>query len=732
MKRLFSSLAVQTLAGQALGLAVVATAGLVLLYLSSAATVRDERNSTGSAALEMLTSLVQQDPETLTSQSTTSDHSRLQAAVQDFVTDFNEISRVSIVDYRLRVVADSDRTKRGSVTDQNALIGVMQAQTEHGEVLDFSRGGQRFIRLSHVIRGPYDPARKTDVVGAVSLDIPLAQSQAQLRSTFATASGVVVLAGIVLLGFQFYWFRRSVLVPVHGLTGAARVIAAGDLGGRTPGSSSNELGEVGRAFNAMAEEIERTSTALRESSATLGAVFESSPLAMIETDKSGTVRLWNRAAERTFGWTAEEAVGGPIPAIPAELREESRTIFESLSQGRPTSNYATEGQRRDGSRVDLSLSGAPVRDAAGRITGLVFAIADVSNLKHAEFAMRESNIALSQSVARLEQHTRELVLLRDMGDLLQACTTPEEAHRVVARSVEGIFPGTPGTLFEIPPSRDKMDPKVSWGMPASEVRTFPLDGCWALRRGRTHRVEDPTTSLVCDHVAADQPAHAYPYICVPMMALGEGLGALYLRGTAGSLFIPPESQQLAETVADQTALALSTLRLREALRQQSIRDALTGLFNRRYLDETLVREVDRARRAGIPLSVIMLDLDHFKRFNDEYGHRAGDFALKALGECLGVQVRGDDIASRYGGEEFTLTLPGATFAVAKDRAEQVRRAVRALRLSFDGQSLGTLTVSIGIAVFPEHGSTGPSILQAADAALYRAKANGRDRVEVAE
>jgi diguanylate cyclase (GGDEF)-like protein len=178
------------------------------------------------------------------------------------------------------------------------------------------------------------------------------------------------------------------------------------------------------------------------------------------------------------------------------------------------------------------------------------------------------------------------------------------------------------------------------------------------------------------------------------------------------------------------ALALANLRLRETLRSQAIRDPLTGLFNRRYLEETMERELNRVKRQEIPLGVIMMDLDHFKQYNDTFGHSAGDELLSALGILLKTHIRGEDIACRYGGEEFLLILSGASVSIALERAESLRQAVKEMHQHYP--DLKPTTLSLGVAVYPEHGNTGLQLIQSADAALYRAKKAGRDRVMVAE
>ena len=169
--------------------------------------------------------------------------------------------------------------------------------------------------------------------------------------------------------------------------------------------------------------------------------------------------------------------------------------------------------------------------------------------------------------------------------------------------------------------------------------------------------------------------------------------------------------------------------LQSKLQDQALRDALTGLFNRRYLEETLQREIAQAYRSGRQLGIVMIDVDHFKNLNDTYGHKAGDAALQALARLLAANTRSGDIACRYGGEEFVLALPGATLKAAHERAEQVRREVDAMRVAYGGIAL-SLTVCAGIAAYPQHGETADALLDCADRALYQAKNGGRNRCVV--
>jgi len=172
-------------------------------------------------------------------------------------------------------------------------------------------------------------------------------------------------------------------------------------------------------------------------------------------------------------------------------------------------------------------------------------------------------------------------------------------------------------------------------------------------------------------------------------------------------------------------------RMQDALQEQAIRDPLTGLFNRRYLDETLLRELHRCHRYGEPMAVAMLDIDHFKHFNDVYGHNAGDAVLRAIGNLLKGFLRAGDIACRYGGEELTVILPGSTIDDARIRLDDLRRAIMQLRVIYNEDDLPTITVSMGIAAAGEQEVDAAALLGRADVALYQAKENGRNRVVVA-
>ena len=332
----------------------------------------------------------------------------------------------------------------------------------------------------------------------------------------------------------------------------------------------------------------------------------------------------------------------------------------------------------------------------------------------------------------LAERVNELDLLNRMGELFQACLSLDEAYAVIGRLAPRLFPTEAGAVFVLNPARKLIEAVVTWGTHPVDGTVFSPEACWAMRNGRPHVVADRRESMLCEHLPSAPPP---AYVCTPVTAQGNSLGVFYVaseaRGDEGSAGLNRAKQRLADTVAAQLGLGLSNVQLREILRSQSIHDPLTGLFNRRYMVETLERELHRARRVGNPLALLMVDIDGFKQQNDAFGHDAGDAILIELAALLQRSLRKEDVACRYGGEEFVLVLPDAAMESAARRAEQLRDAVRRMRVPYQGTLLGPITVSIGVAAFPDHGSDGTSLLKSADTALYEAKKAGRDRVTLA-
>lgn len=335
--------------------------------------------------------------------------------------------------------------------------------------------------------------------------------------------------------------------------------------------------------------------------------------------------------------------------------------------------------------------------------------------------------SFNDMAAQVQARTLEAAGLRKLSELLQACSNVKEAFDVTEMVVPSLLPDARGVIHVVNASRSLLEVVTRFGLSCdadakdSSEPAAP-DDCWAFRRGVTHRVEPGDAMPGCRHAGAEKGS----YLCIPLLAHGESLGVITLAPL-------PNAQQSAwaERVAEQIGLAVSNLRLRDSLRNQAIRDGLTGLFNRRYFEEAAERELSRAKRHERPLVFMVLDVDHFKRFNDTYGHDAGDYLLREVGQLLRRSVRQSDFACRFGGEEFVLILPESPVEEARKRADQIRQGFHALGLSHQGKVLGQVTVSIGVAAYPDHGADRDVLIRSADEALYRAKHEGRDRVVVA-
>jgi diguanylate cyclase (GGDEF)-like protein len=341
-----------------------------------------------------------------------------------------------------------------------------------------------------------------------------------------------------------------------------------------------------------------------------------------------------------------------------------------------------------------------------------------------------ASLELGRSVAQLQRLSGEMEGLSRYAGMLQGCVDIDELLEVTRTSLRTLLPGPAASIYLIRASRDHAEVAVQWGVHRVDSDPHPhAADCWAVRRNQPFACTDAHRDLHCAHVLAPPAGPPVATHCLPISAQGELMGWFYLSGPGPG---PLRDAPLAQQAVEQFSLALANLRLKDVLRQQSIRDPLTGLYNRRYLEESLAREIARCQRRDLPLAVMMLDLDHFKAFNDRHGHGGGDALLAAFARVLQAHCRAEDIPCRFGGEEFTLILPEADEALAAERAARLLRETADLVVDFQGEHLTRVTASIGIAAMPRHGNSSQALLGAADAALYQAKAGGRNRVLVAQ
>jgi diguanylate cyclase (GGDEF)-like protein len=475
----------------------------------------------------------------------------------------------------------------------------------------------------------------------------------------------------------------------------------------------------------------RTDRAASDQRSLLESILNCCSDAIIVVDRSGKTILSNPAAVRLHSVVPGTTLSEAWPRTLGLYRPDKVSLFplEDLPLA-----HALRGELVDGMEIYVRppgkhegryvlAAGRPLVNEMGERQGGLVLLRDITERKRSD---EELNAALKES----ESISRERTELSNLADLFQSCQTVEGACRVSESVLPAIFDLRPGALYLINASRNLAEATARWNHCATTEDAFDPQECWALRLGKPYSVADPKTPMRCSHVPASFTGN---YLCVPLVAQGETLGVFYLEDTVALApdTTPNHWQNLlrrAGATADRISLALANLKLREVLRNQSIRDPLTGLFNRRYLEETLNREVHRAARTKRSISAVMLDLDYFKRFNDGFGHQAGDMLLKEIASVIQARVRAGDLACRYGGEEFALILFETDMTGAHKCVETIREAIKHLTLQYRGGTLDSVTISAGIASFPAHGDNPDDIMRAADDALYRAKKAGRDRI----
>ncbi|MDR5837113.1 sensor domain-containing diguanylate cyclase [Caballeronia sp. LZ034LL] len=326
---------------------------------------------------------------------------------------------------------------------------------------------------------------------------------------------------------------------------------------------------------------------------------------------------------------------------------------------------------------------------------------------------READRAMRDSLSRMTQR-------------LHGCNDTQDLIGVVERFTPELLPQTSGRLYLLDADRNVMVAACSWKNPQHSASEFPADACWGIRRGSLHRPAGHQLDVPCAHL--ELRGDVIPdSCCLPLAGQHGALGMLYLEHEKGAQQESSFDEYL-RMLAENVGLALDNLHLRDTLRELAMADSLTGLRNRRQLDLWLRDELTELAHAGLELSCAMIDIDYFKRFNDDHGHDAGDAVLRAVGRVLRQTARDADLVFRYGGEEFVVLMVGLGPEEAMRRAEALRVSIAALVVDHDGQALGPVTASIGVASAPAECSRA-ALMQVADGALFEAKRKGRNRVE---
>jgi len=496
------------------------------------------------------------------------------------------------------------------------------------------------------------------------------------------------------------------------------------------------ISAAGLIVGSEASERERTSIDLRRQTDYLNCLIQNSPLGILVLDYRGRVEMANIAFEKLSRYEQHELISadvGRLLSLDVRPKEEELDIVPRVFAGEAV-RAVVPWRRKDGKVIQVKINAVPLI-LNGCVQGAYEICQDISEYVEAHSAREKHAESLNQLVKTLQRHTADTKLLNEMRDWLECLETEKEVGPVVAESIPKLFPECiSGAMYSFKSMREPAEADVSWG--EARIRrpiSAPRD-CWSLRRGRSHWSEPGTAGVRCSHLGFTNSES----LCIPMLAQGSTQGVLHIEFLSSTELLSESDadslrdsrRRLAISVAGHIATCLSNLRLRETLREQSVRDPLTDLFNRRFMEESLETELRRAKRNEKPVSVLLLDLDHFKRFNDTFGHNAGDSVLRSVADIFRGFFRGGDICCRYGGEEFAIILPESSSQCAEVRANALRSELKRLTLHYKSRTLGSLTFSAGIATFPEHGLTSSALLSAADGCLYESKSSGRDRITV--
>ncbi len=342
------------------------------------------------------------------------------------------------------------------------------------------------------------------------------------------------------------------------------------------------------------------------------------------------------------------------------------------------------------------------------------------------------NTQLETQLNEQQANYSNLSLLSQMNGMLESCHNNQEAYQVVKQFCQNLFPDSSGDIYLLDKNHEYLEVMTSWGKKGVDEQIILPDDCWSLRRGQCY-FSGQQHQVKCRHITNPETLS----ICIPLMAQSQTLGLLTI--VFDKLHKKDEDKKSANTeqllaiaMGEQIAIALANIKLRQTLHEQSIHDPLTGLFNRRYLFQVFGKEMTKILRSKSKMMIVMVDVDHFKQFNDQFGHEAGDIVLKFVASELQACVKKCDLVCRLGGEEFVIIVCNESLEDVCARLEMLRTVIEKKHLEYKGLDLGSITISQGVSLFPENGKSLEELLIAADKALYQAKDTGRNRVVVAD
>lgn len=470
----------------------------------------------------------------------------------------------------------------------------------------------------------------------------------------------------------------------------------------------------------------------------LGSIIEGTKDVILVLDLNYRFTIFNHSFENEFKslFGTRPRLGISILDLLAHVPDEQRKIgalWKRALQGEEFSLIGEFGSSSE-NKTCYECNFNSIYDEKGLLIGASAICRNIEHRIEAEKSLKATNEKLEQVNDKLKHHNTEISLLNEMENSLQSCSTINEALIIISKYCQKLLPFTRGVMYLINASRNYLEAVAEWNKPEIKEKIFSPNQCWGLRQGKNYIYINNSMSIGCEHMPGQD---GLSYICVPLLAQNEVIGLLNMVIIDSEKLSEEEIKAkyqkhefLFKNLAVQLALAIANIQLRETLKTRAIRDPLTELYNRSYLNEFLERDLLRSQRNKVPVAIVMMDIDYFKKLNDKYGHDAGDVTLREFGKLLKNNIRGSDIACRYGGEEFLLIFYDTTEEVACERIEKIRELVNHLEVSLRGTILDKITASFGLAVFPEDGVSVETLITAADQALFHSKKNGRNQLTV--
>lgn len=568
------------------------------------------------------------------------------------------------------------------------------------------------------------------MVESIKVELPQQMyAIAVLFAMFVGACGTSHLIDILTLWLPFY-----------GLAAIAQMVTA--ILSLTTAIYLMPTGETAIAQIAAMETVEQD---LKRIAAEQQLFLDNAPLPIyckeedLEQPETGALMVWyNAELCRQFGVTKQQWVGlkdADFLTNPEGVKTILENDKEVFRRGYVQA-YETAASKAEGLPAEfLSTKFAYTDPLTGKRRLGGFSV-EVTDQRLTRLALRKAKEELEETLAELNDWIGKIAIVSQMSSALSACKTFDEIQEVVSIAGSNLFgEGISGDLCMIANSRDQAENRFHWGIDRTSKASFMPSECWALRQNQVNMVPRIGKGLICGHLIKPVTGS---HFCIPLGSRGEDLSIMGVLHVYSRELLNESQHNILKAMAEQLSIAIAGLTSRQQMREMLIRDNLTSLYNEVYLKERLSQEFlhcdrlnqDQADKTKI--AFLMLDIDHFKTINDTWGHNAGDFVIKAIARFLRQQVRGEDLVARKHGDEIVVALFEVTEEIAIAKAQAICDGVRALNLIYEEQAIKTITVSAGIALYPDHGGDFDSLYQAADQAMYLSKKAGRDRYTFAD